>query len=180
MKIRFFNKNILPALTFCSFKNELSVIILYNHLLFALNLLKNHIGFQYKVLSSISGVDFLGKKYRFAVVYELLSVKLNRRLRLKVFSNETTNISSIISVFPVADWWEREVWDLFGVFFENHFDLRRILTDYGFEGHPLRKDFPLTGYIDIKFDNKLRSVFILPVELAQEYRKFNFETPWVS
>ena len=123
-------------------------------------------------------MDFLGKDYRFSVVYDLLSLEFNSRLRVKVFTNEVTSLPSCTDVYINANWWEREVWDLYGIYFENHPDLRRILTDYGFEGHPMRKDFPLYGYIELKYDETKKRVVTVPVELAQDFRSFSFQTPW--
>lgn len=116
--------------------------------------------------------------YRFGVVYEILSTLNNSRLRVKVFSNETTFISSIMSVYVNSDWWEREVFDMYGIYFLNHKDLRRILTDYGFEGFPQRKDFPLSGYIELKYDLPKKCVSSEALELAQEFRNFSSEKAW--
>src|SRR3546814_18827256 len=117
-----------------------------------MSFLKKHISLQFSLLSCISGIDFLGKDYRFCVAYDLLSLVFAQRLRVKTFLNEITPISSVVPVFPCANWWEREVWDMYGIFFENHPDLRRILSDYVFEGYPMRKDFPLFGYIELRYD----------------------------
>jgi NADH/F420H2 dehydrogenase subunit C len=177
-----FNKNecnsFLPILTSIILKEQTLFIVNQANLLLSLNVFKNHISLQYKVLSCISGVDFLGSLYRFSIVYDLLSVRFNKRIRLKVFLNELTNIKSSVKIFRSSDWWEREIWDLFGIYFEDHGDLRRILTDYGFDGHPLRKDFPLSGYIELKFNLKSKQLTLEPVEFSQEFRCFNFETPW--
>jgi len=108
----------------------------------------------------------------------LLSLVFAQRLRVKAFLNEITPISSVVPVFPCANWWEREVWDMYGIFFENHPDLRRILSDYGFEGYPMRKDFPLYGYIELRYDENHKRIVAEPVEFAQEFRYFDFETPW--
>jgi NADH/F420H2 dehydrogenase subunit C len=129
------------------------------------------------MLSCISGVDFLGKDYRFSVVYDLLSLTFNTRLRVKVFVNEVTSVPSCVDTFINANWWEREVWDMYGIYFDKHPDLRRILTDYGFEGHPLRKDFPLSGYVEFRYDEAKKRVSGEPVELAQEFRSFSYEMP---
>lgn len=134
------------------------------------------------MLSCISGVDFLstkiGKSFRFGVVYDLLSLTFNTRVRIKIYLNEMSVISSTMHVFINANWWEREVWDMFGIWFENHTDLRRILTDYGFDGFPLRKDFPLSGYIDVYYDPGKKRIISKPIELAQEFRVFIFENQW--
>ena len=140
--------------------------------------MKNHISYQYKLLTSVAGVDFLGKDYRFSVVYDLLSLTFNSRIRVKVFVNEITPLPSAVDIFINANWWEREVWDMYGLYFDNHPDLRRILTDYGFEGHPMRKDFPLSGYVEFRYDEKKKRVIGEPIELTQEFRSFNFEMPW--
>jgi NADH/F420H2 dehydrogenase subunit C len=170
--------NIIPVVVYQRFKDENSIVVQHHNLLLALNCLKNHIGFQFKLLTCISGVDFLGKDYRFSVVYDLLSLEFNSRLRVKVFTNEVTSLSSCTDVYINANWWEREVWDLYGIYFENHPDLRRILTDYGFEGHPMRKDFPLYGYIELRYDEGKKRIVTVPVELAQDFRSFSFQTPW--
>ncbi len=171
-------KTIMPVLSFYNLKKENTLVVLNSNLLFCLTFLKNHIGYQYKLLSCISGVDFLLKKYRFAVIYDLLSLTYNSRLRLKIFVNEITLVPSSVSVFINANWWEREIWDLFGIYFDKHPDLRRILTDYGFEGYPLRKDFPLSGYIEVKYDENKKRIVTESIELSQEFRTFNFKTPW--
>lgn len=145
-----------------------------------LSFLKNHFNCQYKCLTAISGTDYPERENRFEVAYELLSLYFNKRLRLKTFVNEVTPISSVTYLYPAANWWEREVWDLYGVFFQNHPDLRRILTDYGFQGHPMRKDFPLTGYVEVAYDEKLKRVISQPLELSQEFRAFDFRSPWSS
>jgi len=165
-------ENMLPLIASSSSLNEKCIVVSSNHSETTLYLLKNHIGFQYNVLSCISGVDYMKSTYRFGVIYDLLSLTYNSRLRLKVFVNETTPVDTAIKVYINANWWEREIWDLYGVFFRGHTDLRRILTDYGFEGFPMRKDFPLSGYIETKFDSTKRSVVLAPVQLTQEYRTF--------
>jgi NADH/F420H2 dehydrogenase subunit C len=175
---KFSSKNILPVLTSLFLKQQTILVVLHDKLLLSLNVLKNHVGMQYKMLSCISGVDFLGNVYRFSVVYELLSIRFNKRIRLKVFVNEITTIKSAGTVFKAAGWWEREIWDLFGIYFEDHSDLRRILTDYGFDGHPLRKDFPLSGYTELKFNLTNKQLVVEPVEFSQEFRNFKQETPW--
>jgi NADH-quinone oxidoreductase subunit C len=126
----------------------------------------------------VTAVDWPGREQRFDVVYHLLSPKHNFRARLKVETDETTPVPSIIEVFPGADWFEREAYDLYGVAFTGHPDMRRLLTDYGFEGHPLRKDFPLTGFVEVRYDDELKRVVYSPVRLAQEFRNFDFLSPW--
>ena len=171
-------KEILPVLIYQQFKDESSLVLSNKNLIFSLNFLKNHIGCQYKMLTCISGVDFLGTDYRFCVSYELLSLTYNARLRIKIFVDEVTFISSAVNTFINANWWEREIWDLYGIYFDQHPDLRRILTDYGFEGHPMRKDFPLYGYVELRYDESKKRVVVEPLELTQEFRSFTFETPW--
>ena len=126
----------------------------------------------------VTAVDWPARERRFDVVYHLLSPKHNARLRVKVETDETTPVPSIIGVFPGADWFEREAYDLYGVVFTGHPDMRRLLTDYGFEGHPLRKDFPLTGFVEVHYDDELKRVVYAPVRLAQEFRNFDFLSPW--
>jgi NADH-quinone oxidoreductase subunit C len=126
----------------------------------------------------VTAVDYPGRERRFDVVYHLLSPTLNARIRLRGEANETTQVPSIIDVFPGADWFERECYDLYGVIFTGHPDMRRILTDYGFDGHPLRKDFPLTGFVEVRYDDQEKRVVYEPVRLNQEFRKFDFLSPW--
>jgi NADH/F420H2 dehydrogenase subunit C len=171
-------KKIIPALAYQRLNDEITIVISVDKLIFSLNVLKNHIGYHYQLLSCVSGVDFLGKDYRFSVVYDLLSLTYSSRLRVKVFVNEITSVPSCVDVFVNANWWEREVWDLYGIYFDNHPDLRRILTDYGFEGYPLRKDFPLSGYVELRYNESKKRIVVEPIELTQEFRSFTFETPW--
>jgi NADH-quinone oxidoreductase subunit C len=126
----------------------------------------------------ITAVDWPGRDQRFDVVYHLLSPKWNRRVRIKVQTDEVTPVPSLIGVYPGADWFERETYDLYGVLFSGHPDMRRILTDYGFEGHPLRKDFPLTGFVEVRWDDDVKRVVYNPVLLSQEFRNFEFLSPW--
>ncbi len=132
----------------------------------------------FQQLVTICGVDYPDRPERFEVVYNLLSLTHNRRLRVKVPTDEATPVPSVTSVYSTANWFERETWDLYGVFFSDHPDLRRILTDYGFEGHPLRKDFPLTGYVEMRYDDEQKRVVYEPVKLTQEFRRFDFLSPW--
>ena len=162
----------LPVLLKFSYFKEQILVINKSSLLFCLQNLKLHTLFQFNSLISISGVDLLGLKYRFCVVYELLSLVFNFRIRLKVFLNEFSLIDSIYDIYINCVWWEREVWDLFGIFFENNPDLRRILTDYGFEGYPLRKDFPLSGFYGVSYSSVNKLIIEEPVSLSQEYRSF--------
>jgi NADH-quinone oxidoreductase subunit C len=126
----------------------------------------------------VTAVDWPSRERRFDVVYHLLSPKHNVRVRVKIDTDETTPVASIIEVFPGTDWFEREVFDLYGVVFTGHPDMRRLLTDYGFDGHPLRKDFPLTGFVEVRYDDELKRVVYSPVRLAQEFRNFDFLSPW--
>ena len=129
-------------------------------------------------LIDITAVDWPSRERRFDVVYHLLSPKHNARIRVKIETDEATPVASVIEVFPNADWYEREIYDLYGVVFTGHPDMRRILTDYGFEGHPLRKDFPLTGLVEVRYDDELKRVVYEPVRLTQEFRNFDFLSPW--
>jgi NADH-quinone oxidoreductase subunit C len=126
----------------------------------------------------LCGVDYPAREKRFDVVYHLLSPHLNQRIRVKVQADEVTPVPSLIPVFPAAEWFEREAYDMYGILFSDHPDLRRILTDYGFQGHPLRKDFPLTGYVEVRYDDAQKRVVYEPVKLAQEFRSFDFLSPW--
>ena len=134
--------------------------------------------FAFEQVMDICGVDWPDRTERFDVVYNLLSVSLNQRLRVIVTASETTPVPSVHEIWPVATWWEREAWDLFGIVFSGQPDLRRILTDYGFEGHPLRKDFPLTGYVEVRYDEERKAVVYEPVTLVQDFRNFDFVSPW--
>jgi len=133
---------------------------------------------QFKVLVDIAGVDYPQRDERFEVVYNLLSLKHNQRVRVKLSCDESAPVPSITGVFSTAGWFEREAWDLYGILFDDHPDLRRILTDYGFEGHPFRKDFPLTGYVEVRYDEEQKRVVYEPVKLTQEFRSFDFLSPW--
>jgi NADH-quinone oxidoreductase subunit C len=132
----------------------------------------------FEQLIDVCGVDYPDRPLRFEVVYNLLSVSHNLRVRVKVATDEDTPVPSVVGVYPSANWFEREAWDLYGIFFSDHPDLRRILTDYGFDGHPLRKDFPLTGYVELRYDPDQRRVVYEPVKLTQEFRTFDFASPW--
>jgi len=134
--------------------------------------------FAFEQVMDICGVDWPQREERFDVVYNLLSVSLNQRIRVIVTTDEQKPVPSVHTVWPVATWWEREAWDLFGIYFADNPDLRRILTDYGFEGHPLRKDFPLTGYVELRYDEDQKAVVYDPVRLQQEFRSFDFLSPW--
>jgi NADH-quinone oxidoreductase subunit C len=142
-----------------------------------LTLLKDDADFQFQQLIELCGVDYPERPLRFDVVYLLLSLTKNLRLRVKVQTDEDTAVPSVTGVYPNADWCEREAFDMYGVFFSGHPDLRRILTDYGFHGHPLRKDFPMTGYVEVRYDDSLKRVVYEPVKIT-EYRAFDFLSPW--
>ena len=133
---------------------------------------------QFICIIDITAVDWPNREPRFDVVYHLLSPKQNMRIRVKAEVGETTSVPSIIGVFPAANWFERETYDLYGVLFSGHPDMRRLLTDYGFEGHPLRKDFPLTGFVEVRYDDEQKRVVYEPVQLTQEFRNFDFLSPW--
>ena len=133
---------------------------------------------QFQLLVDLCGADYPDRPERFEVVYNLLSLTLNRRVRVKLMTDESTPVPSVAAVYSTANWFERETWDLYGVFFAAHPDLRRILTDYGFEGHPMRKDFPLTGHVEVRYDDEQKRVVYEPVKLTQEFRTFDFLSPW--
>jgi NADH/F420H2 dehydrogenase subunit C len=171
-------KQLIPIYLVYKYLNEISIVVSQSYIIFSLKILKLHINFQYKMLSCISGVDLFGKNYRFSIVYELLSIKFNNRIRVKSLINNSMLSNSIISIFNSANWWEREIWDMFGVFFLGHSDLRRILTDYGFEGHPLKKDFPLIGFIEVRYSENKKKLIIELVNLSQDFRIFGFKSPW--
>lgn len=143
-----------------------------------LGFLRDDASCEFKVLIDICGVDWPQREKRFDVVYQLLSLTKNRRIRVKVQTDETTSVPSVVNVFPAANWFEREAFDMYGIAFADHPDLRRLLTDYGFSGFPLRKDFPLTGYSEVRYDEELKRVVYQPVELVQEFRDFDFMSPW--
>ena len=133
---------------------------------------------KFSSLIDICGVDYPSRERRFDVVYHMLSMAHNTRIRIKVMTDETVPVHSITSLFPNADWYEREAFDMYGILFDQHPDLRRILTDYGFEGYPLRKDFPLSGFVEVRYDEERKAVVYEPVNLPQEYRSFDFMSPW--
>jgi NADH-quinone oxidoreductase subunit C len=143
-----------------------------------LRFLKDDSKCVFKTLVDLCGVDYPDREQRFEVVYNLLSVKHNLRMRVKVSTDEDTPVPSACTLFMAAEWNEREAWDMYGIFFSDHPDLRRLLTDYGFEGHPLRKDFPLTGHVEVRYDDELKRVVYEPVTLTQDFRTFDFLSPW--
>ncbi|MCB9948520.1 MAG: NADH-quinone oxidoreductase subunit C [Rhodospirillaceae bacterium] len=143
-----------------------------------LSFLRDDANCQFAQLVDLCGVDYPEREERLEVVYNLLSLKHNQRIRVKVTTDEDTPVPSVSGIFPSATWFEREAWDLCGIFFSDHPDLRRILTDYGFDGHPLRKDFPLTGYTEVRYDEVQKRVIYEPVKLQQDFRVFDFLSPW--
>ena len=158
--------------------DELTITIDKSNLIKVISFLKEDKDFQFKQLIDICGVDYPNRLERFEIVYHLLSLNLNQRIRVKLSVKDGDMVPSIVSIFEAANWHEREVWDLYGVIFSDHPDLRRILTDYGFEGHPLRKDFPLSGFTQVKYDDSEKRVINEKVNLVQDFRSFDFESPW--
>ncbi len=157
---------------------ELSIRVEREALTDVLRFLRHDPKCRFTVLCDICGVDYPERPLRFEVVYNLLSLSLNQRIRVKVETDDTAAVPSATGLFSSAGWWEREAWDMFGIVFSDNPDLRRILTDYGFEGHPLRKDFPLTGYTEVRYDEQQKRVVYEPVRLQQEFRRFDFLSPW--
>ena len=158
--------------------DELMLIVDPQAISRVLSYLRDSEDLRFHLLMDVCGVDYLARDPRFDVVYNLLSLKHNQRIRVKCQVPEGIPVPSVTAVFSSAGWWERETFDLFGIPFENHPDLRRILTDYGFDGHPLRKDFPLSGYVEVRYDEEQKRVIYEPVELPQAFRNFDFESPW--
>ena len=143
-----------------------------------LRLLRDDGRCRFEVLIDICGVDYPGRAERFEVVYHLLSPRLNQRIRVKLSTDEDTPVASAVDIFSAANWYEREAYDMYGILFSGHPDLRRLLTDYGFQGFPLRKDFPLTGHVEVRYDEEKKRVVYEPLKLTQEFRNFDFESPW--
>ena len=158
--------------------NQVEIIIDPKKLIASFQFLKDNSQCQFRQLTDIAGVDYPDREKRFEVVYHLLSFKNNLRARVKVFINEDTAIDSLTSVFPCANWFEREAFDMYGIQFNDHPDLRRILTDYGFEGYPLRKDFPLSGNVEVRYNEIEKKIVYEPVKLQQDYRHFDIQSPW--
>ena len=158
--------------------NQLYVIINSEDLLDVILLLKTNKNLKFRQLIDITAVDYPDNQKRFKIVYLLLSHEFNQRIILSYFISENEKISSLTKIFPAANWMEREIFDMYGVKYNNHPDLRRILTDYGFEGHPLRKDFPLTGHNEVRYSEDEKKVIYEPVKLEQNYRNFDYESPW--
>lgn len=158
--------------------DEVTVITSVDHIIAVLRFLRDDARAQFVNIIDICGVDFPSDSARFEVVYHLLSPKHNQRIRIKLRTDEETPVPSATAVYPGAEWFEREAYDMYGILFTGHPDLRRLLTDYGFDGHPLRKDFPLTGYVEVRYDDEAKRVVYEPVQLRQEFRDFDYESPW--
>ena len=158
--------------------NELTVEADRDKIVEVLTVLRDDPGCAFQQLIDICGADYPDRAQRFDVVYHLLSLTKNRRVRVRVRTDEDTAVASAVPVYPCADWFEREAFDMYGIAFSGHPDLRRLLTDYGFTGYPLRKDFPMTGYVEVRYDDELKRVVYEPVKLPQEYRQFDFLSPW--
>jgi NADH-quinone oxidoreductase subunit C len=159
-------------------RGELTVTVAPAAIVRVLSFLRDDVNFQFRQLMDVCGVDYPEREKRFDVVYNLLSLTHNRRIRIKVMTGAYEPVPTVTGVFNSANWWEREAWDMYGIMFADHPDLRRMLCDYGFDGHPLRKDFPLTGYVEVRYDNERKRVVYEPVKLDQEFRNFDFLSPW--
>ena len=159
-------------------RGELNVWVKRDSVVAAATYLRDDPGCDFKMLIDVCGVDYPDREERFEVVYHLLSHRQNQRIRMKVATDEDTPVPSVSGVFNAANWFEREAYDLYGILFSDHPDLRRILTDYGFEGYPLRKDFPPTGHVEVRYDEEEKRVVYEPVRLTQDFRSFDFESPW--
>lgn len=157
---------------------ELTVHVARDSIVQTLAFLREDSQCRFETLVDLCGADYPTEAERFEIVYHMLSMRLNQRIRVKVRTDETTAVDSVSGVFPVANWYEREAFDMYGILFSGHPDLRRILTDYGFDGYPLRKDFPLSGRVQVRYDEAQRRVINEPVKLVQEYRNFDFLSPW--
>lgn len=157
---------------------ELTIRVPAARIVQVLTFLRDDGNCQFAELVDITGLDWPERAKRFDIVYHLLSLKLNQRVRIKAETDEETPVPSAVGVYSAANWYERETWDMYGVMFSGHPDLRRILSDYGFEGHPLRKDFPLTGFVELRWDDVQKRVIYEPVKLTQEFRRFDFLSPW--
>lgn len=169
---------LLPIINYTSYKNELTFNISFKKIIPILFFLKNHTNTQFKILSDLCVVDYIIRKERFELIYNLLSIRFNTRIKIKIFITELQPIDSIINIYKTSNWLEREAWDMFGIFFSNHPDLRRILTDYGFEGYPLRKDFPLSGFLEVYYNELEKRIIYQPINLSQQYKLFEFKSPW--
>jgi NADH dehydrogenase (ubiquinone) Fe-S protein 3 len=170
---------ILPISSILLKKNDLSISVEFFNIVYILKFFKNHENLRFDTLIDICCVDYPNFNKRFEIVYNLLSIQYNQRVRIKTYVNEMSSLYSIAYIFKGASWFEREIWDLFGVFFFKHPDLRRILTDYGFNGFPLRKDFPLVGFLEVSYSDKIKSIKFSKIENLQEFRNFNYKiNPW--
>lgn len=158
--------------------NELTVNARRDNIVKLMTFLRDDPTCKFVQLSTVCGVDYPAREERFEVVYHLLSLHNNQRMRVKITTDEETTVPSVTAVYPSANWYERETWDMYGIMFDGHPDLRRLLCDYGFQGHPLRKDFPLTGYVEVRYSEEEKRVVYEPVKLAQEFRTFDFMSPW--
>lgn len=158
--------------------DELAIVARPESIVRVLSFLRDDVNCQFKQLMDVCGVDYPGRLQRFDVVYNLLSLTHNRRIRVKIRTDGQAAVPTVTGVFSSAGWWEREAYDLYGIWFRDHPDLRRILTDYGFEGYPLRKDFPLTGYLEVRYDDEQKRIVYEPVKLTQDFRNFDFLSPW--
>ncbi len=160
------------------FNGELSLNAKRAEIKRILNFLRDDKECSFRLLLDVCGADYPDRPERFDVIYNLLSMRHNHRARVKITTSEEQSIDSVTDIFSAAGWFEREVWDMYGVLFDGNIDLRRILTDYGFEGHPQRKDFPLTGYVELRYDDELKRVVYEPVKLTQDFRNFDALSPW--
>ncbi|RKP24912.1 hypothetical protein SYNPS1DRAFT_16454 [Syncephalis pseudoplumigaleata] len=160
------------------YKDELTLCVAPSALRPVMRFLRDHTQAQFKQVQDICGIDYPTRKYRFESVYNMLSVQHNARIRVKTYTDELTPVPSVVPLFSGANWFEREAWDMYGIYYEGHPDLRRILTDYGFEGYPMRKDFPLSGYTELRYDEEKKRVVSEPIELTQAFRNFNDPSPW--
>ena len=158
--------------------DELAIVARPESIVRVLSFLRDDVNCQFKQLMDVCGVDYPGRLQRFDVVYNLLSLTHNRRIRVKIRTDGQAAVPTVTGVFSSAGWWEREAYDLYGIWFRDHPDLRRILTDYGFDGYPLRKDFPLTGYLEVRYDDEQKRIVYEPVKLTQDFRNFDFLSPW--
>jgi len=175
-----FIQSVFPTVLTYQINNELFFVISNNKLKNFLRFLKDHTHAQFKVLSDLSGADYPYKKNRFEITYNLLSITYNARIAVLSYVDEISSVDSIVSLYKCSNWFEREIWDMYGVFFYKNKDLRRILTDYGFKGHPLRKDFPLTGYVEVRYDELQKRVITEKVSFTQDYRDFTFKSNWLA
>ena len=158
--------------------NELTLNVRRDQIVKIMTFLRDDANCKFVQLTDVCGVDYPEREERFEVVYHLLSMHHNQRIRVKLSTDADTTVPSVVGVFPSANWYERETWDMYGVMFDGHPDLRRLLSDYGFQGHPLRKDFPLTGFVEVRYSEEEKRVVYEPVKLAQEFRTFDFMSPW--